>query len=312
VTYRIRVEHVSRYRYARVVHSSYNETRLTPLTTPSQLVLDSRVSVHPSSSLHGYVDYWGSVVHAFDLQQPHEEMVITGRSVVETSLGPSDSAAGRALTGRPAPGDLPLPGFEKAGGTAAAIGWAELADEATCDQFAEYLAPTAQVPYDERLAEVAAQLADTGGAGGAGPAEVAERAVQWVRDQLTYVPGTTQVHTSAVEAWQGGEGVCQDFAHLTLAVLRAMGIPARYCSGYVHPHGDAAVGETVRGESHAWIEYWSGAWTPVDPTAGRSIGEHHVLVARGRDYSDVPPVKGIFHGGPTSSLEVTVLLTRLA
>jgi transglutaminase-like putative cysteine protease len=308
VTYRIRVEHMSRYRYARVVQSSYNETRLTPLTTPTQLVLDSRVSVLPSSNLHGYVDYWGSVVQAFDIQVPHEEMVITGRSVVETSLGPSDWAAGREVLAKGTTIDLPLPGLEASDGWDALDTWSQLADPSTGDRFAEYLAPTAQVPLDERLADVASGLRGSG----RGPSHAAERAVQWVRDQLTYVPGTTGVHTSAVEAWQGGEGVCQDFAHLTLAVLRAMGIPARYCSGYVHPHGDAEVGQTVRGESHAWIEYWAGAWMPVDPTAGRSIGEHHVLVARGRDYSDVPPVTGIFHGGPTSGLEVTVLLTRLA
>lgn len=297
MTYRIRVEHVSRYCYARVVHSSYNESRLTPLTTPWQLVLDSRVSVQPSVPLHGYVDYWGSVVHAFDLQLPHNEMVVTGRSVVETSIGPGETVAAAR----------PLPGFEAVGRDDPEIGWRELADPATRDRFAEYLAPTRQVPFDERISSVAAELATR-----VGPAEAAELAVGWVREGLTYVPGTTGVHTSAVEAWDGGEGVCQDFAHLTLAVLRAMGIPARYCSGYVHPHGNAEVGQTVKGESHAWTEYWAGAWTPVDPTAGQSIGEHHVLVARGRDYSDVPPVKGIFHGGPTSSLEVTVALTRLA
>jgi transglutaminase-like putative cysteine protease len=137
-------------------------------------------------------------------------------------------------------------------------------------------------------------------------------AVAWVRDQLTYVPGTTGVHTSAIEAWNGGEGVCQDFAHLTLALVRAMGVPARYCSGYMHPNGDADIGATVEGESHAWLEVWTGDWEALDPTAGRRIDTHHVLVARGRDYADVPPVKGIFQGGPTTSLEVGVSLTRLA
>lgn len=289
MTYRIRIEHVSRYHYAHPVQSSYNEARLTPLTTPAQLVLDSRISVQPASTLHGYVDYWGSVVHAFDLQKPHDELVVTARSVVESTLGPDEVAT----AGESAP-TVP-------------VGWAELEDVTSADRWAEFLAPTAQVPHDDRLVDVADDLA-----AGAGPVEAAGRAVDWVRDRLSYVPGTTGVHTSAVEAWEGGEGVCQDFAHLTLAVLRAMGIPSRYCSGYVHPHGDAEVGQTVGGESHAWIEYWAGQWLPVDPTAGRSIGEHHVLVARGRDYADVPPIKGIFHGGPTSGLDVTVSLTRLA
>ena len=296
----MRIEHVSRYSYATIVHSSYNETRLTPLTTPWQLVLDSNVSVFPATQLYGYVDYWGSVVQAFDLPMPHDEMVITARSVVETF---PFGYASMAVT--------PLPGFESSGSSTAQAGWSELADPAIRDRFTEYLAPTTQVPQDARIDEVAAELSESA-RGPVSPLEAARRAVNWVHEGLTYVPGTTGVHTSAVEAWEGGAGVCQDFAHLTLSVLRAMGIPGRYCSGYAHPHGEAEVGETVTGESHAWIEYWTGDWVPVDPTAGRSIGEHHVLVARGRDYSDVPPVKGIFHGGPTAGLEVSVSLTRLA
>ena len=259
-----------------------DEARLIPLTTPTQLVLDARVQVQPATNMFGYVDYWGTVVQAFDLEKPHSEMVITGRSVVETTL----SAVERDPD----------------------VGWAELAEGTVRDLFSEFLAPTGNVPADPRLAEVAAQLTQ----GAPSPREAAARAVGWVNDQLTYVPGATGVHTSAIEAWDGGEGVCQDFAHLSLAVLRTMGIPSRYCSGYAHPLGDADVGQTVRGESHAWVEYWSGDWTAVDPTAGREVGERHVLVARGRDYSDVPPVKGLFHGGPTSDLEVAVSLTRLA
>ncbi|MBV9659603.1 MAG: transglutaminase family protein [Acidimicrobiales bacterium] len=280
MTYRIRVEHASRYIYAHTVQSSYNEARISPLTTPWQLVLDSRIDVRPAANVQAYVDYWGTVVHAFDLQQPHEEMAITARSVVETTRGPIVS------------GD---------------DDWLDLLEGPAADTFAEYLAPTSQVPSDERLQEIGLGLAR-----GCTPCEAANNAVSWVAEQLSYVPGATAVHTSAIEAWEGGEGVCQDFAHLSLAVLRAMGIPARYCSGYMHPDGEAHLGETTRGESHAWIEFWSGRWYPVDPTAGRSTSERHVLVARGRDYSDVPPIKGIFHGGPTDHLEVSVSLTRLA
>lgn len=281
----MRVEHESCYHYARTVHSSYNEARITPLTTPDQLVLDSRVEVEPATALHGYTDYWGTVVHAFDLHRPHDEMVVTGRSVVETGTG---AEAGPGATGDRRPG------------------WADLVGGSLRDRFAEYLAPTARVPTDERLAERAAALA-----AGRDPRDAADASIGWVRDQLTYVPGSTGVHTSALEAWALGEGVCQDFAHLALALLRAMGIPARYCSGYVHPDQDPPLGRPVEGQSHAWVEYWCGSWRAVDPTAGSPVGDRHVLVARGRDYSDVPPVKGIFHGGPTSRLDVTVSLTRL-
>ena len=107
--------------------------------------------------------------------------------------------------------------------------------------------------------------------------------------------------------------MCQDFAHLALAVVRAMGIPARYCSGYLHPNPDAEVGPTVDGAEPRLDRGVDGrlAERSTRPSA-RPIGDRHVLVARGRDYSDVSPVKGIFHGGPTGRLDVTVRLTRLA
>jgi transglutaminase-like putative cysteine protease len=277
---RIRVEHTSHYRYAQPVLSSFNEARLTPLTTPSQLLLESRIDVSPVTPLQTYVDYWGSVVHTFDLHHPHDELRVVGRSLVETTA-PENPAVH--------------------------LSWADLDDDDIAERFHELLAPTRQVPADARLLAVACDLQAS-----YPPVYAGTAVMEWVRDQLTYVPGTTGVHTSAVEAWEGGEGVCQDFAHLTLAVLRSMGLPGRYCSGYLHPEGDAAIGETVDAESHAWVEVWAGHWQALDPTAGGLAGPQHVLVARGRDYADVPPIKGIFHGGPTDHLEVKVRLTTLA
>jgi transglutaminase-like putative cysteine protease len=279
VSWRIRVEHYSHYLYAGLVDSSYNEARITPMTTPWQMVLDARVEVDPDNQPLRYLDYWGTVVHSFDLQQPHREMTIIGRSVVETAI-PDE------------------PGAQ--------VGWAELQSERVRDDFAELLAPTVYVPVDPRLSEVAASLH-----GDRAPAAASLAAIAWVHDQITYIAGTTGVHTSAVEAWDGGSGVCQDFAHLALALVRSMGLPARYCSGYLHPDPGALVGPTHNGESHAWIEVWTGDWQALDPTIGEPIGERHVLVARGRDYADVTPIKGIFHGGPTAQLDVKVNLTRL-
>ena len=112
---------------------------------------------------------------------------------------------------------------------------------------------------------------------------------------------------------EAGRGVCQDFAHAAIAVLRCSGVPARYVSGYLHPKAEAAIGETVSGESHAWIEAWDGdTWVAHDPTNGRPAGRDHVLVATGRDYSDVAPVKGVIAGGGTSQMDAAVEITRLA
>jgi transglutaminase-like putative cysteine protease len=92
--------------------------------------------------------------------------------------------------------------------------------------------------------------------------------------------------------------------------LRSIGIPARYVSGYLHPKSDAGVGETVRGESHAWVEWWTGDWYGFDPTNDREVGDHHVVVARAREYRDVAPLSGVFSGS-ASSLDVSVKVTLL-
>ncbi len=132
-----------------------------------------------------------------------------------------------------------------------------------------------------------------------------------MHDSLSYEKGTTSVSTPAIEAWHAGRGVCQDFVHLSIALLRAMGIPARYVSGYLHPRDDAPIGETIAGESHAWAEAWIGEWFAFDPTNTSMVGERHVLVARGREYGDVTPLKGVYSGAPSSTPTVTVELTRL-
>ena len=121
--------------------------------------------------------------------------------------------------------------------------------------------------------------------------------------------GSTGVTTNAEEAWTQRQGVCQDLAHLAIGALRSCGIPARYVSGYLHPRSTADLGETVAGQSHAWLEWWDGEWRSWDPTNHKPAGDFHVTVARGRDYRDVPPLKGILSGGGGSALSVTVEIT---
>ena len=140
---------------------------------------------------------------------------------------------------------------------------------------------------------------------------VPSKACSTQRDlSLAYTPGVTDVSTTAAEAWQARHGVCQDFTHTTLSLLRATRIPAYYVSGYLHTE-EPAHGQTVTGESHAWVEYWDGQWHALDPTNDRSVGAAHVVVARGRDYADVPPLKGIYAGGHSEALGVSVDITQL-
>ncbi|MGQ0744357.1 MAG: transglutaminase family protein [Acidimicrobiales bacterium] len=282
MAWRMSIEHCTRYRYSALVATSYNEARLTPLTTPSQTTLDSSVVVSPPAFVSRYWDYWGTLVHAIEVHQPHTELEVKGHSVVE---GPDQTAP-----------------------PARVQGWEALEDPAAQDRLCEYLAPSAWVPADTQISEVGAALR----ARSQSPADAVAATLSWVGDQLHYEAGATTVSTSAVEAWRAGLGVCQDFVHLSVALLRAAGVPARYVSGYLHPDPDPVVGSALRGESHAWLEAWTGDWTAHDPTNRAEVGERHVVVARGRDYGDVAPLKGIYSGGSAAQSEVTVTLTRLA
>ena len=282
MTWRIGIRHTTGYEYERPVTSSYNEARITPISSDRQLALEATVEVSPSASVYRYWDWWGTLVHAFDLHVPHDGLVVTGASVVETSE--------------------PVPAPE----TAAT--WDDLAEPKIRDQFAELLSPSRYVPLDDDLV-----LAAAAGVGdGLTPLELCEAVVSAVRDRLRYERGATTVTSTAGDALRLGAGVCQDFTHLALALLRVRGVPTRYVSGYLHPSSDAAPGTTVAGQSHAWVEAWVGDWISFDPTNGGPVGERHVVVGRARDYADLAPLNGIFHGGPAKALGVSVELTRLS
>jgi transglutaminase-like putative cysteine protease len=283
VGWRLRIEHTTRVTYAGPVLTSFNEARMTPLTLPTQMTLDARVTAGPGALVWTYNDYWGTYVSAFDLPEPHDGLLIRAVAMVETE----------PFGGIPPAAERPS--------------WAELRARAAEGRLLEFLLPTP-------LTTVTAGISDAAVAGCAGlpPDEAAAAISGRVRQHVAYMPGATGVRTSAQEAWDKGQGVCQDMAQLTVALLRAAGLPARYVSGYLHPDVAAEPGRTAVGQSHAWVEYWAGSWIPLDPTSGTEVGERHVVVARGRDYADVPPLKGIYHGPPESDMDVTVEVTRLA
>lgn len=278
--WRMRVVHATGYAYKAPVTASYNEARLTPRSDSRQNVIINRVETAPATRSYRYVDYWGTAVTAFDLHAPHIELEVTSSSVVET---------------------------DKPESPAASAGWAELASEEVVDRYHEVLTPTGYTPVSKRLDRVARHLAKDHD-----PHHAVLLAVEWVRNEMQYVPGTTGVHSSGLDALREGKGVCQDFAHLSLILLRAMGIPARYVSGYLHPKNDAGVGEAVKGESHAWIQAWTGSWWDYDPTNDTEINEQYISVGTGRSYADVTPLKGIYLGHGSSELDVVVEMTRLA
>jgi transglutaminase-like putative cysteine protease len=280
MTWRLEITHQTSYGYEQPVASSYNEARVTPLTEDHQTVVSARFSTEPNATLRRYRDYWGTQVNEFDVIESHQRLVVTSAVVVETEAPrePDGSA-----------------------------GWDDLTAGDVADRYAELLAPTPSTTADPALVDSAKARA----AGCASPAEAVLELSRWVNEEMSYVPGATGVQTDAREAWAARLGVCQDFAHVTIAALRALGIPARYVSGYLHPAKDADIGETRAGESHAWVEAWTGSWWGTDPTNLEPIGHRHVAIARGRDYNDVAPVRGVHSGGGDASLNVSVTSTRV-
>jgi transglutaminase-like putative cysteine protease len=278
--WRMRVVHTTGYAYQSPVTASYNEARLTPRSDTRQNVILNRVETIPATRSYRYIDYWGTAVTAFDLHAPHTDLTVTSSSVVET--------------------ERPEPPVEE-------VSWSDLQSEAVIDRFDELLRPTEHTPANKRVASVARKIAKA-----YDPQEAVVAVAKWVRSELDYLPGTTGVHSSGVDALSEGKGVCQDFVHLSLIVLRTMGIPARYVSGYLHPKRNAIVGDTVDGRSHAWILAWTGSWWNYDPTNDTQITEQYVSVGAGRDYSDVSPLKGIYSGQGATDLDVIVEITRLA
>jgi transglutaminase-like putative cysteine protease len=276
---RLRIVHTTTIDYDRPVRTSYNEVRMTPATLPGQTTLEARIEVSPRAAAFRYEDYWGSQVVAFDTQVPHTRLDVVATSLVEVEAAPE------------VPADR--------------LGWQELADERVRDDHVEWLAYRPVTRLGPDLVEASREVA-----GGLGPHEAALAVSAWVGDHMQYVPGVTGVHTSALEAWEEGRGVCQDFVHIALGALRGLGLPARYVSGYLHPDAGAALGRTVTGQSHAWLEWWTGEWFAFDPTNGRGAGLDHVVVAKGRDYGDVSPFRGVISGGAGSRMDVRVALTR--
>jgi transglutaminase-like putative cysteine protease len=280
MTRRLRIRHVTKVSYAQAAVSSHNEVRMTPLTLPDQTTLDARVLVNPSTATWSYWDYWGTQVTGFDLMEPHADLTITAVSLVETA---------------PPAGLQPAPS------------WAEVAELAAGSRLLEHAVQTSRTTVPETLIERARAVA-----AGLDPHETAAAVSDFVADHVSYIPGSTGVNTSAAEAWEQGAGVCQDIAHLTAGLLRGLGLPTRYVSGYLHPERDAELHRPVEGQSHAWVEYWAGDWTGYDPTNRTRANEAHVVVGRGRDYDDVTPHKGVYRGVAGGPPEVTVEFTRVA
>jgi transglutaminase-like putative cysteine protease len=284
---RYHLTHVTEFHYDGPVSESYNAVRIRPIQDVRQSCLSFRLTTSPASRATAYRDAFGNWVHQFNILSEHHHLTVTAESAVLAHESP------------PQEND--------------SISLAELDEQRgdLLEEFFDFVAPTGYVlhfrPEVGELMEVAEQ------AGNETVMTFAQSASDLIHVRFKYVKGATHVHSSIEDVLKSGAGVCQDFAHLLLSVLRRRGLPARYVSGYIVPRSSAEGGanleEVIGGQaSHAWVEAWlpGFGWFGLDPTLGAPVGLRHVRVAYGRDYGDVAPVRGVYKGQAGQRLSVDV------
>jgi transglutaminase-like putative cysteine protease len=278
--------HATQFRYDGPVSESYNEVRLRPIHDETQSCLSFRILTDPVSRGTAYRDAFGNWVHQFNILPEHRHLKIEAESVVLAHDAPAPPFNGMKLS--------ELEGHRE-----------ELEEE-----FLDFVAPTAYVPLVPQLDELV-DLATRAGDGTV--SGFAQAASHLIHEKFKYVKGATHVNSSILDSLSHGAGVCQDFAHILLGVVRKQGLPARYVSGYLVPESaaspDARLQEVIGGyASHAWAEVYlpDSGWMGLDPTLGQPLSLQHVRIAYGRDYGDVAPVRGVYKGHAGQRLSVDV------
>jgi transglutaminase-like putative cysteine protease len=258
------------------------EVRMQPRSEAQQRCLSFHLEVEPSAQILQYRDFLGNVVHHFDIASSHREVRLTAQAIVE--LTP---------TAFPALGECG--------------DWQDLDAIIAGGDHWEMLLPSRYACFTPELSKLAHDLRlERKG----NPLELVLRINQGVYDAFEYVPNSTKVDSPIDEALESRQGVCQDFAHIMIALLRQLRIPSRYVSGYLY-HGHEDKDRSPESASHAWVETLlpGQGWVAFDPTNNLAGSERHLRVALGRDYADVPPTRGVYKGEAASELSVLVTVT---
>jgi len=274
------IRHLTRFRYKTPVSESLMELRMHPRTEGGQRCLSFQLSVDPRTRVYEYRDYLGNSVHHFDVPGHHRELKIVAEALVEIE---------------PAP-ELP-DSLEPAA-------WDELDRQAAAGDYWEMLMPSQFAQPNEALLSLIEPLRVRRRDDPLGFLRELNAAIY---DWFEYVPKATRVDSPIDHAIEVRKGVCQDFAHIMIALVRHVRIPCRYVSGYVYRRSETH-DRSPEGASHAWVEALlpGMGWVGFDPTNNLIAGERHIRTAIGRDYADVPPTKGIFKGNSESQLTVSV------
>ena len=274
------IRHVTRFQYNSPVSESIMETRMHPRNEGTQRCTTFQLSVSPSARVMSYRDYLGNVVHHFDVPGQHTKLLIVAEAIVDL---------------RPAPA-LPRALHSSA--------WQELEEQIHTGDYWEFLMPSQFAQPSPLLRDLCDKLdvrrRDD-------PLSLLREVNAGLYHWFEYEPRRTRVDSPIDDALRARTGVCQDFAHVMIALVRGMRIPCRYVSGYLH-HAAGDLTRSVDGATHAWVEALLPGlgWVGFDPTNNQLAGERHIRTAIGRDYADVPPTRGIFKGRANSALSVNV------
>ena len=306
----LRVIHETRYDYAPAVKTAQHMAHLKPVNTATQRLLEHQLHVSPTPDAQSETrDVYGNTRAFFSLQNAHDALTVVADSVVAT----------RPAQALPHPED-------------AAQSWEQVRERmryqvgAPYDPAAEFVFASPYVPRNEAFADYARGSFTPGRPLLQAAAALMDR----IHHEFEYDSKSTEVNTPALEALAQRRGVCQDFAHIMVACCRALGLPARYVSGYMLTEPPPGKARLVGADaSHAWAAVYlpsalpadanlaaggptpAGQWIDLDPTNNRSPGEDYITVATGRDYADVSPVRGVIHGGADHVLTVRVTVAPL-
>jgi transglutaminase-like putative cysteine protease len=277
------VRHSTRYQYDEPVRESVMELWMQPQKRAHQRLISFELEIDPAAQLFSYADTFGNAVYHFDIPQPHDRLTITARSAVETEPPPA------------------LPDHLDRGE------WDRLKSDFVRGEHFDYLhphgftGPTASLENfiaERKLEEL--RVRD--------PLSAVRDLNGIIYEAFAYEAGVTRADSPIDDVLQARKGVCQDFAHVMIAICRGWGLPARYVSGYLYTDSAEGGFRSDPDATHAWVEVFLPTlrWVGFDPTNNTTAGERHVTVAIGRDYDDVPPSRGVFKGEAESELEVAV------
>lgn len=274
------IRHLTKFRYNSPISESVMETRMHPRSDGNQRCLTFHLSVSPRCRVFSYRDHLGNNIHHFDIPGPHSQLVIVAESLVDVQ---PNTMAG------------PLLGFDS---------WEELDTMVTAGDYWEFLLPSEYAKSTDLLNEL---RTDLNVSRRDDPLSLLHEINDKLYSHFDYVPQSTRVDSPIDEALKSKKGVCQDFAHIMIALVRSLQIPCRYVSGYLY-HRTQDQDRSAEGATHAWVEALLPrmGWVGFDPTNRLLAGERHIRTAIGRDYADVPPTRGIFRGRADSELSVAV------